>query len=419
MFYGDNRDDENPQDFLKMVETSFDNNPNLTEAQQCKRFRRHCRSAFEAEEWYDTLTATTTTDWDKFTVAFNLKWPAVQRSLRSAAEKKAELLAERLEEKDLMTKVERNGVQLYTHIAWANRVDRLAAAVGDPGGLLISVVHKLLPRAIRDLVGDEHTGWPAFTAAVCAIAPSALKIAIEKEQRFRDLEKQRPTPQSPTAAIRQALERTTLSSPAPQRAMQRIFPTTPSNSPQQDPFTAGGPPRNKLFAFQPNPASPSGTPAPPWREAKVRLVDFQRNSLPHHPNTEAGHTAHQRQVAEYTRKHGSTRPDEYKAYPLTPGTELVASGACFTCGLNIPTKHNTYACTAAVKLHPNETRYRSIGAICYGITRGPPPPPTGSTVASVRMVDVTNEDEETLRELIEGGAFITEVDQGKGEGPSA
>lgn len=71
MFYGDNRDDENPQDFFKMVEGSFDG-LTLNTAQMCTRFRRNCRSGFDAEEWFDVLDATHKATWDLFTIAFNL-----------------------------------------------------------------------------------------------------------------------------------------------------------------------------------------------------------------------------------------------------------------------------------------------------------------------------------------------------------
>lgn len=339
MFYGDNRDDENPQDFFKNIKGSFDN-LTLNTAQMCTRFRCNCRSGFDAEEWFDALDATDKATWELFTIAFNLRWPTI-KSTKSSAEKKAELFAEQLNKEQLLKKVEcRGGISAYTHVVWADRIQRLAAEVGDPSGLLISVVHANLPQAIRDIVGDEHASCAAFATAIRGISTTALRTAIEKEQCFRNLEhiKNQNTPQSPTAAIRLALNRTTFASPppspSPQRISQRIMTPAPTQT-AQPPNTGGNDmPRTRLFAYHQN-TQPVPLPASAFREARVHLIHLQRNSLTHHPDTDLGRMAYRCQVEEYNRKYGITKADEYRPYLLTPGTEAPSMGACFNCGKNV------------------------------------------------------------------------------------
>jgi len=154
-------------------------------------------------------------------------------------------------------------------------------------------------------------------------------------------------------------------------------------------------------------------------------MDLQPNSLPHQPNTDEGRARYQAQVEEWHRKHGAypqTRPDEYKPYPLTPGTQPVSSGACFNCGgKHGERKHFQRDCP--VKDQPGslpmpERAFRAIAAICHGLIQGPQPPPA-QTTATVCFIDVTNKDDTYIQSLIDGGAFISEVaEEGKADGSS-
>ena len=443
MFHGDGRADENPYDFLKTVQTSFDNKPGITEEEKCNRLYLNCKSDFDAEEWYIDLPQVDKATWAALEVAFRVRWPRRLKVQKTPEQKKAELFAQILDESRMLEKEEIGGSQVYGYIAWADRVERLSTAVGDTQGFLVSVMRDTLPKALRNVIGTSHTTWTAFTAAVRNASHTELQTAINDENRLRNLEEaatRQTLLQSPTATICQSLNRTHIStirppSPTPQRTLPRLTSaTTPS---QPDVFAAGGAARTRLFAYQsnqssrtPQPVQRAAVPQSAFRDPRVRLLDLLRNLLPHHSDTETGHTAYRAQIDEWHRKNGHyphASPDKFKPYPLMPGTQPASSGACFNCGgRHGDSKHMQFDCP--VKKLPGsvpapERAFRSIAAVCYGLIRGPPAP--APAPAPVRMIntanaiDVTNADEAYIKSLIDGGAFITEVnEEEKGHGLS-
>jgi hypothetical protein len=428
MFHGDGRAEENPYDFLKSIQTSFDNKPGITEEEKCERLYLHCKSDFDAEEWYDNLPQADKTSWAALGTAFRLRWPRRAKVQKTPEQKKAELFAQTLDDGTMLDKEEIGGTKVYHYIAWADRVDRLSTALGDTQGFLVSVMRDALPKALRNVIGVSHTDWTTFTAAVRNVSHTALQSAIEDENRIRALEAatRQALVQSPTAAIRQSLNRTHIAtqppSPTPQRNLQRFTPTTTPSQP--DIFAGGGPARTRLFAYQSsssqpaNPAQRALVPQSAYRDPKVRLLDLLRNLLTHHPDTETGHTAYRTQVEAWHRKNGQyphVTPDEYKPYPLTPGTQPVSSGACFNCGgRHGDVKHMAFECP--VKKLPGsvpaaERAFRSIAAVCYGLIRGPTAPTAVRTLDVAEAIDVTNANEDYVRSLIDGGAYITEINE--------
>ena len=58
-----------------------------------------------------------------------------------------------------------------------------------------------------------------------------------------------------------------------------------------------------------------------------------------------------------------------------------------------------------------ERAFRSIAAVCYGLIRGPAPPAAAvRTISVAGGIDVTDADEAYVKSLIDGGAYITEID---------
>jgi hypothetical protein len=61
-----------------------------------------------------------------------------------------------------------------------------------------------------------------------------------------------------------------------------------------------------------------------------------------------------------------------------------------------------------------ERAFRSIAAVCYGLIRAPIAPTTPAPVRNISVagaIDVTNADETYVKNLIDRGAYITEVEQ--------
>lgn len=432
MFYGDGRNSENPQDFIKMLETSFDHDTTLTGVQKCERFRRNCRSTMDAEDWYDEQDTTTTcTDWDKLKTAFNLRWPPQQRIKPTQADRTKELRNTLLLETDILSKVERGGVLVYGFVAWMAEISRLAARC-DTANAHVQTVYETTPRVLRDLVPETTlTTWATFAAAVLAVSITKLRDAVEEESRKKVIENQiaelnrrsrAPPPAQPSNAsmdeLRRMLGGMSLSAPSPTRNY------TPPPQVAATPAAAAPNMRgSRLYASFPQPpaaAAPAPyVPAPArsytYRPAQERLVDLQRTALPQHPDTPAGQIAYALQLTTYANVNGTLRPHETRPFPLRPGTLPANTGACFRCGTDAPRRHTQRECTSTAPVPELELRYRMIASVCHGLIRGPQAP-EGFVAQAVRMIEVTNLTDAQLEEMQASGAVITEVDQGNGNG---
>jgi hypothetical protein len=140
MFHGDGRANENPYDFLKNINTSFDNKPGITEEEKCERLYNHCKSDFDAEEWYMDLPLADKLTWAALEAAFRIRWPRWTKVQKTPEQKKAELFAQVLDENRMLEKEEIGGSQVYGYIVWVDRVEQLSTALGDTQGFLVSVM---------------------------------------------------------------------------------------------------------------------------------------------------------------------------------------------------------------------------------------------------------------------------------------
>lgn len=316
MFYGDGHDSENPQDFLKTVEISFNSIVGIDSKAKSARFRRYLRSDNDAEEWFDSLDTATTDDWDKVVSAFSQRWPRRQRVKPTKAEEQKKLRDTVLKSEDILSKVEKGGVSLYVFVAWMAEIERLAALC-DSGGAYVAVVYEKMPKPLRREVSDTHTTWKDLGAAVRAVSVTRLREHIEEEQakadfeeRLQALDRQNRTTyqrhQSSMDSLTRAFNNTSLSSPTPIRPY-----TTPPTNPGVAPAVAARGQTQLYASFNPAPPAPISAHIPAhaaprqaaptvYRAAADRLVDLRRTALPHHPDTPDGNTAYQRQMVAYS-----------------------------------------------------------------------------------------------------------------------
>ena len=437
---------ENPHDFLKQIQVNFLDNNSAMDGDRMRLFGLLCHLGHEGEVWYDAQNAATKADWGLFSAAFSKKWPKRSVMTKTSEEFQQELREEILDANGMLETIEKEGVKIYRYKAWADRLDLLSAAIPDPTGLLIHEVRDsgTMPTVLQDAVGISHKTWSSFTAAIRAVELYILCEAIAKECRIQNLENQSQyTPSTPSASLTASFQRARIAtpqSPSPQRTMGRVFPhlATPTPSREQpDIFASGGAPRTRLFAFPPGiaptPVTPSNSrvsalPASAFRKPKICLLDLHRHAIPHHPDTEQGHAAYQRQIIAYHAANGNVKADEFRPYPLTPSTEALSSGVCFNCGRNILAKHPSFLCPhdkdSSSSLPPLERAWRAVAAIIHGIikprtpTTQQPTPMRSVDIVSARAVDVTDLDESAINDLIMGGATVTEVEEGKVQGLS-
>lgn len=383
-FWGD-KDTENPQDFIRAFNRAMGTN---TKDNKAGQFPNYLHADGAADDWYGELTDETKANWDLVEREFHRKWPKRVIAKKTTTEYEEELLNLRLKETELGKKETIAGREVYTHIAWADKIQQLAmGAKVETGTTYIGQVRKNLPSTIKEKVDTQHRSWGLFLQAVRDVDIEHIKDGMEElkkraaerqimERRIQQLEA------SPTVAIRKQLTTTTIS------------PATRVNS-NADPFGAGGG-RGNLFGQQ---RTERPLPTPAERTALQNRIA----AMPHHPTTEAGRQAHQAQQQTWVKTHGiNTRVTELTPYPLRPGTAPVNSRECFKCG---HTGHIGPNCTtpANMQLHPNESNWR---AICSRVLRENPTRP----VANIRLVTI--DDYGTQVQIEEPGAD----DQGNEEG---
>ncbi|KIJ89816.1 hypothetical protein K443DRAFT_32029, partial [Laccaria amethystina LaAM-08-1] len=144
-------------------------------------FETWLKSGSVAEQWFRSLEAAKKTTWKELCIAFKERWPERAVTQKTTAEKQAELEGEKITEAELGTKVRVNGTETYAHIAWANKVEKLARAVPDNNNLLVVGCRRQLPPTLKALVSSSHDMWTSFCTAVRAIRP--LDIEEEKERQ--------------------------------------------------------------------------------------------------------------------------------------------------------------------------------------------------------------------------------------------
>ncbi|KDR76749.1 hypothetical protein GALMADRAFT_139637 [Galerina marginata CBS 339.88] len=393
MFWGDGEvDGENAQDFINGVERSFLAKANLSEADKVRTFELWLKSGRAAKIWYNALKAGEKDNWDNLRTAFEKKWPEKMITAKTMEEQHATLGAAVLKEESLGKRVKVDGVEEFSHVVWADKLERVSKALDDKSGLLIPTVRRTMPRALRTLVSTQHDTWETFCEAVRKVSMTELKekLEIEEEQRAiqSTITRLEQLQQSPTRGIREAMGAMSLGRPvpAPRFSIQHVAPALPSA------------------------VAPVVSPAPQYRPDAERLVDVVRLALPIHPKTPAGKIAYQAQVADWNARNTGRSVNEMRPYPLSPGTSPVASGECWKCG---HTGHLGTACPSPEQIPTIEQKWRSIAATISRRAEG------ATTTAAVNLVT-------------EDGSFIDQAEydarviadylaavQGNAEGSSA
>jgi hypothetical protein len=331
-FWGD-KPTENAQDFLCAFNRAMGDK---SDDQKAKQFPNYLRADSEADDWWLGLSAVVHGKWESVEDAFMLRWPRAVVVRKTSMEYEEELLALMLKAQDLGKKEEVAGREVYTHIAWADKMQKLAKGAGVEGGsTYIGQVRKALPLLIKEKVGGSHATWALFLTAVHAIDIEFIKDGAE--ELWKDAEKQRALetrvqrletiPTSPTAGIHQSMARTSITG----TAAMGPTPSGPARATTGNPYAGSTGGRGNLFGQQPRIPRPPPAPITPESQAALHA---RIAAMPHHPATDAGRAAHKAQQLAWAAQHGTNGwVSETTPYPLRPGTAPVNSGECFNCGV--------------------------------------------------------------------------------------
>jgi hypothetical protein len=162
-FHGD-KADENPEDFLQAFFRRMGNNTDDTRKAQ---FPYYLQADSIANEWYSELTNNEKKTWASIEEAFKERWLRKKQAKKTMEEYKEEITEHRLETEDLAKKEKVAGRYVYSHIAWADRMETIVkGAKLQKMATHIRQVRKNLPTILREKIGTGHTDWDEILKAI-------------------------------------------------------------------------------------------------------------------------------------------------------------------------------------------------------------------------------------------------------------
>ncbi|KAG6826890.1 hypothetical protein H0H92_014010 [Tricholoma furcatifolium] len=328
---GTDQESENARDFINQIKKTFMKGA-VDDEFKIQFFEFSLKDGGPAAEWFAELPEEDKATWAALSKAFDARWPTRKAVVKTQQDKQEELTETKIKEEDLGSKVKVNGIDQYTHVAWADKIERFAKAIPDTNNLLV--------RATRD----------AIAPSLCALTVNMADLRERKEERaateklkkdFRDIQASR-VPPTPSKILAASLDRVQLGNPIP----------APN-------FTAT---RQTTAAATTTPAKNGRTDAQKWA-----IIE----KLPAPPAaSNATKTAHAILVTQWHANNaGMNSATEDRPYPLTPGTAPIGSGECGGCGMM---GHFESNCTSPTCLPMVETCWRrKVNAIKRGAATQP------------------------------------------------
>ncbi|KAG5649712.1 hypothetical protein H0H81_002398 [Sphagnurus paluster] len=322
-FTGELKDGVQPENFLKEFRKYIRACALTSDAKKISAFGDFLETDSVADEWFK-YAATPKTNWNTFESVFSTKFPGIKKAARTTMELEREFQGMRLKVKDLATMETYGGVEVWTHVAFAEKVLDLARrAKIDTVTSYIFMVHDNLPEIIKDKVSESHANWNAFCTAIKDIDLTHIR---DGKRKFEEKRAEAEKLENQIHRLEQQLSRSNISTATQPRAPR------PTNS----------------LSITPTPSTnPSPIPHQPllpvteemWTAARARIAEF-----PQQPDTPEGNAAYREQCHAWLRTFSASHtPNEKTGFPLKPGTAGLCSGECYLCG---KVGHNHSACMA-------------------------------------------------------------------------
>ncbi|KAH7918440.1 hypothetical protein BV22DRAFT_1134592 [Leucogyrophana mollusca] len=330
---------EEPADWVRQFQLGLPNT--WTAAEKIVCFGLQCAAGSAGETWFNGLDAAQKATWEAFMLAFNVRWlPPVAVQL-SVAQQRERLRAIILKEDDIGAMIEDEHRQDWGHVRWACQVSRLAQGFGDNNCQHLDAVLSTVPYILRDQLTEQYNTWADFLADVNrvptaqlnrvkerAASDRALREEVERikdqlqsaslqanvrqqastpqlvNQAFAPVPTYRPLPRPPLPPNQFVQQTTIPMAQQPQAALpqpqMQAYPATPQTPVGQNPFTLGRTTpmsqANLFYSFR-----GGQYPQMPSPNSRVNATDrlrvaAQYSTLIHHPDTEAGRQAYNKQV---------------------------------------------------------------------------------------------------------------------------
>ena len=209
---------ENPEDFLRAFYRRMGDKSEDTRKAQ---FPYYLQADSIADEWYADLVDNEKKTWGDIENAFKKRWPRKKQVKKTDDEYEDEILGRKLKTEDLGKKEKIAGREVYTHIAWADKMaTSVKGAKWEKTTNHLRQVRKDLPNILREKIGTGHDNWEDFLKSVRDVDVEYIKDSIdirnkEKAAIDQQLCALETLSRSPTAPLRQQLSTVAISSQAP------------------------------------------------------------------------------------------------------------------------------------------------------------------------------------------------------------
>lgn len=125
-FHGD-KEDESPEGFLRaFFRRMGDKSDEIKKAQ----FPYYLQPYSIADDWFSDLTEDEKKSWTSIDAAFHKRWPKKKQIKKTEEEYEDEILGRKLKTEDLGKRENVAGMEVYSHVAWA---DKMATSVKGAG----------------------------------------------------------------------------------------------------------------------------------------------------------------------------------------------------------------------------------------------------------------------------------------------
>lgn len=185
-FHGE-KTDEIPENFWRDFEIATEAKP---DQYKIKWFENVLDASGPADKWWRDIMDRNAVlfTWNEVDTAFHDKWPRQRRVKKSKNDCLHEMEKDTLVVSKLMEKEQVVGVDVWTHVAWADRqLKRATSANIAASDDHIYTIRGLLPEVIQEKIASEPGDWRIFTSEVKAVSQVHIEEGVKKANILREM----------------------------------------------------------------------------------------------------------------------------------------------------------------------------------------------------------------------------------------
>jgi hypothetical protein len=179
---GEGDDQLSMKQFLREIDNKIDEHNFRTEEQKVKCMRNNIAYGSPADNWFGGLKVTKRDTYEHITAVFKREWPLIVTVKELKVEHIWALKEWLLTLEELGKKVEcPGGVQVWSHVKWANSLASQVCDAEDKSAFLLSEVFDTLLEPVHNLVCKEpRTSYDELATVVCSLDTKDLKDTVAR-----------------------------------------------------------------------------------------------------------------------------------------------------------------------------------------------------------------------------------------------